>query len=554
LAHRPLKKIFESYNAGVLSTQGWTFSSGNGEVITGANGTKVLQPYNGGYVQGTHGTANNYTYPTGISVSSAGKAYFSCQMKPRMIDPGYATQTVIGCMRYDGDYPLCTIGVNIASNPVAGDRNGRFCFSSANYSSLQNSENVVMFDAANKGYTFDIAVNLNIINSSTIYASLSYRNVTLGGDWIQSSVLNNVAFDNTYGIQNSARTYVYGYVGGEMDNFQMGMGQVGKLAVKENFESYTAGVLSTQGQGWTFSAGDGEVITGVNGTKVVRPYNYGYVQGTHGTAGQYTYAIGIDFSSSGQAYFSAQVVPRMIGSGYATQTIIGCMRYDGGYPLCTVGVNIADNPVDGDRKGRFCFSSANYSSLQNSENIIMFNTSNQGYLFDIAVNLDMSIPLKFTLRCFTGMCRLAATGSRVPFLQMFLSTTPMGYNTTPEHMCTAMWEAKSTTSRLAWDTFREWRRLIPHSLPMAQAELIPEQSLPGKKVVLQQQWMYISVPVPARWPMPRPRLPNTWASIVRIPDLTSSTTTPAALRLALLTIGGWLPVTRNLCHGSGASR
>jgi hypothetical protein len=235
IASAVMKEDFQSYNAGVLSTQGWVFTSGDGEVITGTNGTKVLQPYNNGYVQGTHGTPNNYTYATDISVSSAGKAYFACQMKPRMISPGYATQTEIGCRRYDGDYPLCTIGVNVADNPVVGDRKGRFCFSSAAYSSLQNSENVVMFDAANQGYTFDIAVNLDIVNSSTIYATLYYRNVSLGGDWVKSTVLSNVAFNNTYGIQSNARTYVYGFVGGEIDNFRMGMGQIGASPVKEDF-------------------------------------------------------------------------------------------------------------------------------------------------------------------------------------------------------------------------------------------------------------------------------------------------------------------------------
>ena len=51
---------FESYSTGVLSTQGWTFNTGDGETIISINGTKVAYAYNNDYMQGSHTSRSAY--------------------------------------------------------------------------------------------------------------------------------------------------------------------------------------------------------------------------------------------------------------------------------------------------------------------------------------------------------------------------------------------------------------------------------------------------------------------------------------------------------------
>lgn len=242
-----VKEDFESHDIGLLSSQGWVMVSGDGEVVIGYNGTKVAKA-NGGYLQGTHGAAKStsYVYSTGIDVSGPGQAYFAAQFTP-----GYAgltpTYTVIGTQRADG-YPGALIGIDAPSVTEPNYNGlGRFIFEGANYGTKQLSEDVRMFDSNGTPYTFDVAVTLNITNASSITATLYYRNVTFNGDWVQSSLLTNVPFNNTYGIQNDARTYLRGYIRTDIDNFRMGMGPAfgDDLTISPNGGNFTGPVTVT---------------------------------------------------------------------------------------------------------------------------------------------------------------------------------------------------------------------------------------------------------------------------------------------------------------------
>jgi hypothetical protein len=192
------------------------------------NGTKTTYPNRSAnlYYQLYHGgtTIDNYTFP-GFDFSTPGsKAYFAAQFWPFL----YADSVCflqVGACRYD-HYPLYVLSVMPGTD--TDKKLGRFSLNDASYDATRYSENIQMFDATGyaNGYIFDVAVELTLNSTSDVRATMYYRDTTHGGDWIKSTVLDNVTFNNNDGIQLAGRTYLYGYNIGETDNFRAGMGTV----------------------------------------------------------------------------------------------------------------------------------------------------------------------------------------------------------------------------------------------------------------------------------------------------------------------------------------
>ncbi|HBR20149.1 MAG: hypothetical protein A2Y13_09295 [Planctomycetes bacterium GWC2_45_44] len=365
---------FDSYTVGTnLSSQGWTMARGNAVVINGADGTKSIRnSADANYYSGTR----NSLFTSPIDDSKSGQAYYSATITPKLVS-GYVQYNSIGTQMANGAFgPM--IGFDKHSSATSGDGKGCFCVRTSNTQNAYKSTDIAWAD-----HTYDIRLQMEIISRYSVTGTLYYRDVTPGsgdGIWHQSSIANlNLNMLSASYLSAQRVLAIEGGLGGELDNFQMGIGSFAPVAqVIENFENYVIGA-GLSSQGWTMTTGqDAVVIDGADGTLSIRN-STSYYTGTR----DLLFTSPIDDSKSGQAYYSATITPRLVGgyvqyNSFATQMATG-------YFGPTIGFDRHSTAAVNDGKGCFYVRTSNTQTEYKSTDIAWAD-----HTYDIRLQMEIT--------------------------------------------------------------------------------------------------------------------------------------------------------------------
>jgi hypothetical protein len=211
---------FESYTVGDIlgSSNGWSAGTG-AEVIMGADGTKSIRDDATAYFSGER-TAGF----TPLGAGYTGPAHMAMTVVPKM--PGgdvvyHGFRTKAGLGGWSGPAIGFTDG---AADSTPYDGKGRFFLHTNDYAGAW----YLSTDVCYVDHVYDLVLNMDIVNHQyDAYGTLYYRDVTVGGNWIKTSIdhvsLNSNVVVGPYNVDHFS---VNGGFDGQMDNLAWGPGHV----------------------------------------------------------------------------------------------------------------------------------------------------------------------------------------------------------------------------------------------------------------------------------------------------------------------------------------